>query len=88
MEISEHTEYPASSSIHSLQSNQIQAELEKQPHIFIVLLSAMIGIIFALFIAYHLEGMFLSLLCIGTLPLCFAYFLRKVYIHTLVNYQE
>ncbi len=48
----------------------------------------MIGIIFALFIAYHLEGMFLSLLCIGTLPLCFAYFLRKVYIHTLVNYQE
>ena len=58
MEISEHTEYPASSSIHSLQSNQIQAELEKQPHIFIVLLGAMIGIIFALFIAYHLKECF------------------------------
>lgn len=62
--------------------------LNQKPHLFIVVLGAVIGAILSTFIAYHLNSNPLSYTLISVIPFALAYSLRKVYIHTLVHSQE
>ena len=67
---------------HSFQP-EATSTLEKKNHFLIVIMGAVIGAIFALFIDYHIDTAQWHYLFITTLPFVIAYILRKVYIHTL-----
>lgn len=77
-----HLDSPIFSQVNTSQS------LEKQSHIFIVILGSILGTIFSAFIAYHISYSFINFLFLMIIPILVSYFLRKVYIHTLVHYQE
>ena len=61
--------------------------LNQKPHLFIVVLGAVIGAILSIFIAYHLNSNPLSYTLISVIPFALAYSLRKVYIHTYTGTQ-
>ncbi|MCO8044376.1 FUSC family protein [Acinetobacter bohemicus] len=63
--------------------NQVTEELERQSHLFIVILGTVIGAILALFVSYHINATAVHFLLLSVLPICLAYLLRKVYIYTL-----
>lgn len=65
--------------------HQISEELEQQSHLFVVILGTVIGAILALFIGYHINTSIMHLILLSILPICLAYFLRKVYIYTLTH---
>ena len=67
----------------NLLQHEVKITLEKKNHFFIVIMGAVIGAIFALFIDYHIDTAQWHYLFITTLPFVIAYILRKVYIHTL-----
>ncbi|MDD2944580.1 MULTISPECIES: FUSC family protein [unclassified Acinetobacter] len=67
---------------------QIKQTLEQESHLFIVIMGAVIGSIFSLFIAYHLTPNLLEYTLLGVIPFALAYSLRKVYIYTLIHSQE
>jgi len=71
-----------------LKIEQQKQILEQESHLFIVVLGALIGSIFSLFIAYHLQPDLLSYGLLSVIPFALAYSLRKVYIHTLIHSQE
>lgn len=60
-------------------------QLEQESHLFIVVLGTMIGAILALFIGYHLNTGVVQFLLLSILPVFSAYFLRRVYIYTLIH---
>jgi len=66
----------------------IKQTLEQESHPFIVMMGAIIGSIFSIFIAYHLTPNFIEYALLGVIPFALAYSLRKVYIHTLIHSQE
>lgn len=82
----------SSSRVHDENNQKIQQlknSLNKESHLFIVTLGAIIGTIFSLFIAYHLTEINLGIYALlSIIPLALSYSLRKVYIHTLVHSQE
>lgn len=91
MDISEHSEYQGAlrpQPLDPAQLYRLKNQLDREPHLFIVLLGAVIGVILALFISYHLKVMLFSLVCLVALPVTLAYFLRRVYIYTLLHYQD
>ncbi|WP_216933836.1 MULTISPECIES: FUSC family protein [unclassified Acinetobacter] len=65
--------------------HQITEELEHQSHLFVVILGTVIGAILALFIGYHINTGIIHFILLSILPVCLAYFLRKVYIYTLTH---
>ncbi len=67
------------------QLHQISEELEQQSHLFVVILGTVIGAILALFIGYHINTSIMHFILLSILPICLAYFLRKVYIYTLTH---
>lgn len=64
---------------------QINCELESESHLFIVILGTIIGAVLALFVGYHLNNSAVHFLLMITLPIYFAYMLRRVYIYTLIR---
>ncbi len=69
-------------------AEQIKYALEQESHLFIVIMGAVIGSIFSIFIAYHLTPNFIEYALLSMIPFALAYSLRKVYIHTLIHSQE
>ncbi|TCH64352.1 FUSC family protein [Acinetobacter sp. ANC 4862] len=67
---------------------EIKMLLDKQSHLFIVILGAVIGTILSIFIAYHLKPNLFEYALLSVIPFALSYSLRKVYIHTLVHSQE
>lgn len=67
---------------------EIKMVLDKQSHLFIVILGAVIGTILSIFIAYHLKPNLFEYAVLSVIPFALSYSLRKVYIHTLVHSQE
>lgn len=65
--------------------DQMNDELERQSHLFVVILGTMIGAILALFIGYHTNISIIHFMLLSLLPICLAYGLRKVYIYTLTH---
>lgn len=59
--------------------------LEQKSHAFIVFLGALIGGVFSLFVAYHVDIYFLNYIFFTILPIGFAYLLRKIYINTIIK---
>lgn len=68
-------------------STRSQTRLDQQSHLLVVILGTLIGAVFALFIGYHLNSSWENLWLVS-LPLGMSYLLRKVYIYTLLHYQE
>lgn len=66
----------------------LKAKLNQESHLFIVCLGMLIGTTLSLFIGYHLNTTFINIMFLMALPIVLTYCLRKVYIHTLVHYQE
>lgn len=64
---------------------EIAYDIKKQPHFMILLLGMMIGGMLALFIGYHIQHYALSYLILAFIPIAMAIFLRKIYIHTLIE---
>lgn len=92
IEIREHSELPDNIVIFPPRNrHRIRREIEmsydikNQPHFMILLLGALIGGMFALFIGYHLEHYFLNYAILTLIPIAMALFLRKVYIRTLIE---
>lgn len=93
MQLTEHTEYmPCAQEQRSAQQLAVMAsriaELDQQPHFFIVVMGTIIGAILALFIGYHLELIVWQVALLASIPWALAYLLRKVYIYTLVNFKD
>ncbi len=93
MQLTEHTEYnPSVREQRSAQELALiasrTAELNQQPHFFIVVMGTIIGAILALFIGYHIEPIAWQVALLASIPWALAYLLRKVYLYTLVHYQD
>ena len=69
------------------QQRQVQAtdQLQRESHLFIVILGTIIGACIALFIGYHVEATVMHILLLSIFPLGIAYLMRRIYIHTLMN---
>ncbi|MDM1763587.1 FUSC family protein [Acinetobacter sichuanensis] len=67
---------------------RVKAKLNQESHLFIICFGMLIGTIFSLFIGYHLNTTFINIFLLMALPIALTYWLRKVYIHTLIHYQE
>jgi hypothetical protein len=92
IEIREHSELPDNIVIfpprnrHRIRREmELSYDIKHQPHAMILLLGALIGSMFALFIGYHLEQYFLNYAILLLIPVTMALFLRKVYVHTLIE---
>ena len=93
MSLTEHTEYnPTAQEIRSAREQALlekrTAELDQEPHLFIVIMGTLVGVILALFIGYHVEPISWQIAILASLPWALAYMLRKVYIYTLVHFQD
>lgn len=71
--------------IKSQRLNQMTVALENESHLFIVMLGTTIGATIALFVGYHIHTSALHFLLLSVIPVCLAYILRKIYIHTLIQ---
>ncbi len=93
MQLTEHTEYtPSAQELRSSQELALlasrTAELNQELHLFIVVMGILIGAILALFIGYHINLIAWQVVLMVALPWALAYWLRKVYIYTLVHFQD
>nr|WP_322873947.1 FUSC family protein [Acinetobacter sp. CFCC 10889] len=70
------------------QLENIKTKLEQESHLFIICLGMLIGTILSLFIGYHLNTTLMNVFLLLSLPVALTYCLRKIYIHTLIHYQE
>lgn len=80
--------YPYSQTVPVITSQNIKTELEQESHLFIICLGMMIGAILSLFIGYHLNTTWINLFLLMSFPVALTYCLRKIYIHTLIHYQD
>ncbi len=71
--------------VKSQRLNQMARELERESHLLIVVLGTLIGATLALFVGYHIHTSAIHFLLLSILPVCLAYGLRKIYIHTLIH---
>ncbi|SPL72594.1 hypothetical protein [Acinetobacter stercoris] len=68
--------------------HQLEQELNRQSHIFIVVLGTVIGACISLAIGYATHASLIVFLLLMLLPIAISYLLRKVYIHTLLHFQD
>lgn len=85
---SESINYHYSDSIPQKRLENIRTKLEQESHIFIICLGMVIGTTLSLFIGYHLNTTLINIFLLMSLPVALTYCLRKIYIHTLIHYQE
>lgn len=85
---SESINYHYSDNVPTTTIEKIRTELEQESHIFIVCLGMLIGTTLSLFIGYHLNTTLMNIFLLMSLPVALTYCLRKIYIHTLIHYQE
>ena len=64
---------------------EIAYDLKQQPHFLMLILGALIGVMLSVFIGYHVEHHPLNYLILFFIPIAMAIFLRKIYIHTLIE---
>ncbi|NHB58344.1 hypothetical protein G9F32_09985 [Acinetobacter sp. 194] len=78
----------ANSPLRSIQFAPSASSLNAESHIFIVVLGALIGAAIAFAIGYSISANWLEYGLLMLIPLVITYFLRKVYIYTLLNFKE
>ena len=62
--------------------------LNAESHIFIVLLGSILGGMIALAIGHSVQASPVNFVMLSLIPIGMSYILRKVYIYTLLNYQD
>lgn len=67
---------------------QLKSQLNHQSHLFIVILGTLLGATIALSIGYSIKAHLFSYLLLTSIPIIISYILRKVYIYTLLNFQD
>lgn len=70
--------------------DQIQLEkiLNQQPHFFILIMGFIIGSVIAIAIGFSFKVSALAILLLTCIPFVLCFLLRKVYIHTLLHFQD
>ena len=67
---------------------QLKSQLNRQSHLFIVILGTLLGATIALSIGYSIKAHLFGYLLLTSIPIFISYILRKVYIYTLLNFQD
>lgn len=76
-------------SLHNASVNTtLEVSLEQQPHFFILFLGLITGSVIALAVGFALKVNLFNAILLMLVPIAICYLLRKVYIYTLLNYQE
>ncbi|WP_296277678.1 hypothetical protein [uncultured Acinetobacter sp.] len=67
---------------------QLEKSLNQQPHFLILILGLVTGSTIAMAIGYGLKAHFALSLFLIIIPIALCYLLRKVYIYTVLHFQE